>query len=696
MASTTGTAEDRRALEDEVEVRRLRVERERLALEEEQMQVKRMRLERERANLLHTSSSILRLNVGGQTFDTTHGTLLGSRSTFFERLLDTSGGLVGATRDGDGRLFIDRSPDGFRLVLEWLRGNTNTQTLDRVQRESLLQEAIYYDLPQLTRELHGGYDASVLPADAQQIRAMASAHRDALAEGRDGAAAMADADLVDVFTGTGAERRCALPLGAEGPHRGNFPSHTTALPGCPFLFVGDASRARASRHGNPMPAVRCRDNHEFKVSFEAFAGPLLKGLDMTNLVVAGGAVVEALALRHADANASRATASRSDIDLFVVCADEETARATFARVLEHMRARLAAGGHVGLQPNQLLLMRSCMAVSIYAGSPQRTVQIVLRRYACVAEVIFGFDVDACQLAWDGEKVYATPSAERAYALGINIADPERSSPAYEKRLAKYASRGFAVAVPGLDLERVAPRYMAGTFTYVGETLRRLTLTFGGGDQPTYAVGQREVCGLPKLLVLANMCAIYRESADGHRHATTDQSGDGTFLVDLDKLAEYGGSKDEVWRRATPPACPPRKVGMGTKLTRKELLEGGVDDYTNGSLLLPYGEDIEPNSLVGHLSGHSLNPPLNEDGSVAFVHHLIDLRALPDNGGANPLPLGPIEDANLAFPAAYAGGLEAKLPRYLSFPPSNAMGLANPFARLPADQWFGDVYAPDVE
>jgi hypothetical protein len=34
---------------------------------------------------------------------------------------------------------------------------------------------------------------------------------------------------------------------------------------------------------------------------------------------------------------------------------------------------------------------------------------------------------------------------------------ERRSPTYEMRLAKYASRGFAVAVPSLERHRVDPQ-----------------------------------------------------------------------------------------------------------------------------------------------------------------------------------------------------------------------------------------------
>jgi hypothetical protein len=302
--------------EEEMQARRLRVERERLALEEDELRVKRMKLDGERSRLLQASSSILRLNVGGQSFDTTRETLLGASSSFFERLIGTQDdglGLSGAAVDRDGRLFIDRSPEGFRLVLEWLRGNTDCDSLDRATRELLLKEAVYYDLPRLVRELHGGYDHTLLPVADQEIRARAHAARTALAEGAPGAAAAADEELERVFSGPNASGQTACALTYEA---------TPVLPGCPLLFNADASRMR--RTASKM----CRSDAEFRASFESFAGPLLAGLDMTNLVVAGGAVVEAIGMRDAagDVNASRATMSKADIDLFIVCEDELTAR----------------------------------------------------------------------------------------------------------------------------------------------------------------------------------------------------------------------------------------------------------------------------------------------------------------------------------------------------------------------------------
>jgi hypothetical protein len=354
-----------------------------------------------------------------------------------------------------------------------------------------------------------------------------------------------------------------------------------------------------------------------------------------------------------------------------------------------MRQQMSTTTLVHLDHRELLLMRTAMAVTIYAANPQRTVQIVLRRHACIADVILGFDVDACQLAYDGSAVYATRAAVRAFRTGVNLADPERSSPAYEKRLAKYAARGFAVAVPGLELERVAPRFTSGTFTYVGSSLRSLALTFGGADQPTYAVGQHEVEGLPKLLVLANLRSVVRRGDPFLGRVELSGDGSGTFLVDIERLAEYGKRSDEVWRRATPPSLPPMKVLLGKRLTRTELLQD--DDYANTGVLLPYDERIEwPSELLPSLAASDRNPPKSEDGSVSFVYHLL---SVPEGAGAAeaPVALGPIEDAAALFPSAYEGGRDAKLPRSLRFPASNATGSVNPFARLPAEQWFGEVF-----
>ena len=558
------------ASQDVLSQRQLQLEADRLAVEEEELQVKRLKLARERQQL-EASTSILRLNVGGQTFDTTRETLLSSGSTYFRHLLDSTGLVAGAMCDSEGRLFIDRSPEGFRHCLEWLRGSAEVHRLNQAEREKLLKEAVYYDLGTLAKlcqepplcgdyEHRGEYDPNVLPPKEQDARVQTQIIRRRLSQGQEDAVANAEAALISVFTTQrrGRSERALVFTGEE------------MFKGAPILF-----RAEAARHRTVLKGMTCQDMAGFRARLDLFAGPLFRGLDMTNLVVAGGAVLEALTLKHVlgdtglDDNLVREQAQKgtADIDLFIVAEDEQTARAAFDRVFAHLKHNLDRTEH-----HQLLVLRSPMAVSFYAAFPNRTIQVVLRRHACVADVILNFDVDACQLAYDGQRVVGTHAAFRAFRTGLNIADPERSSPAYEKRLAKYSLRGFAVVVPGLEMERVSDRFKSGCFAWAQHTLRRVLLTFGGGDVPTYSIDERPIVGLPKLLVLSSVRTLDKGKmgpveANRLTHGWEDPlSAQGTYLLNLPRLEAYCARSGEdrgkpwkIWRATTPPARPPSMV-----------------------------------------------------------------------------------------------------------------------------------------
>ena len=96
------------------------------------------------------------------------------------------------------------------------------------------------------------------------------------------------------------------------------------------------------------------------------------------------------------------------------------------------------------------------------GDPELVVQVVLRQYASLTEVLTCFDVDcgcvgvALKRDWRDVKnwrVWALPRAVRALQSGRNVVNAIHAwprSPAYEMRLTKYACRGFAVLCPGLD------------------------------------------------------------------------------------------------------------------------------------------------------------------------------------------------------------------------------------------------------
>jgi hypothetical protein len=55
-------------------------------------------------------------------------------------------------------------------------------------------------------------------------------------------------------------------------------------------------------------------------------------------------------------------------------------------------------------PTNAIAFRSTHAITIISEFPYRHIQIVLRLYKSPAEILMGFDVDACSVGYDGERV----------------------------------------------------------------------------------------------------------------------------------------------------------------------------------------------------------------------------------------------------------------------------------------------------
>ena len=186
------------------------------------------------------------------------------------------------------------------------------------------------------------------------------------------------------------------------------------------------------------------DKAKFEASFGDFTGHLLDGLDWSNVVAAGSSVLAA-ATTAPQREQLYATA---DIDLFFYGLTSDDAANAKLRQVYSVVARNTKGGEAPM------VVRTGRAVSIVGTYPTRTVQVVLRLYSCPAEVLLGFDVDCCALAYDGQRLLATQRSLYALTRNVNVVNPTRRSLTYESRLYKYAKRGFAVVVPGLELARI--------------------------------------------------------------------------------------------------------------------------------------------------------------------------------------------------------------------------------------------------
>jgi hypothetical protein len=254
------------------------------------------------------------------------------------------------------------------------------------------------------------------------------------------------------------------------------------VPGCgvPVVCAGTPGLWGTAAGGPWSPEVRNRPVIDDAAFAEEFAVALtevmrgvaaqLRGFDLRRhgMVVAGGFPAGVLAGRPETAG---------DVDIFLVGhPDDEARRAAITALYRHL---LAAGhrGRDGDRPVPYVGVhrtRGCVTFYPNMRGGCTPIQVVLRAYSSVSEVLHGFDLGAAQVAFDGERVFLTALGVFAATRGVNILNLAVRRVSYEARLARYLSRGYALVVPDLDV---------GAFRE-----RRAGLPFASGYPPPGAAG----------------------------------------------------------------------------------------------------------------------------------------------------------------------------------------------------------------
>ncbi|KAK0673305.1 hypothetical protein QBC41DRAFT_136273 [Cercophora samala] len=216
------------------------------------------------------------------------------------------------------------------------------------------------------------------------------------------------------------------------------------------------------RRPNGSPAT-VRDLKEFRRNFNVFSESSLVELDWSNVVAAGSSVVNCLLPVPNKYNRNKRTlrefyhekfSPASDVDLFLYGLTEEQAIEKIKDIEARVRDSLLT---------ETTTVRTKNAITICSQYPTRHIQIVLRIYNSVSEILTGFDIDCSGAAYDGSQVYCTPRALQSYLTQINHIDLTRRSPSYENRLSKYSHRGFEVYWPDLDRSRIDPTIFERSF-----------------------------------------------------------------------------------------------------------------------------------------------------------------------------------------------------------------------------------------
>ena len=368
--------------------------------------------------------NIVRLNVGGQLFQTSRETL--SRSAFLTSLLEFDGG----DQDGDGNIFVDRAPHLFKILLECWRTSLRPpqRTISQFQ-DQLLAECKFFAADDAAARIAGKTSEADLSPQCRLI---------ALDE------AEGSATLVNVFNAHLELKDIAqlqLPPLLLAPVRSDS-----------SVLAGDFSHCKECLNVQ-MGGILVRLLEDSLIS--------------QSVVIAGGAVVGALT-----------GCASGDVDLFLVGAPAGEEHAILAKIYSIVMD--ACKEHRG-DAARLLVTRSSATMTLFKQHHGPPIQIVLSTYSTLEDLLIGFDIDcaACAFVLRTGVFVCSRRARRALEYRVNLMQSSRNLAAYAQRLEKYAARGFAVGLPGLDMGLLSPDLLSAL--YVRTTKHDLLLRILSGE-----------------------------------------------------------------------------------------------------------------------------------------------------------------------------------------------------------------------
>ena len=215
--------------------------------------------------------------------------------------------------DGEGRLFIDRDPDLFASLLQFLRAHTGPpQSYLKAHKEALLEECRFFGLHHMEDRLRGLTSDYDLGPEDRRLK-------------------VEETDMLN-NTPEGWQKSFLLDVFAED----STPIAATTV-GVPLL------RSTA----NTRPLMKCRGVEHFKARFQALSGDTFNAIEkIDGITIAGGSVMGALT-----------GTAVSDIDVFVTASPEE-APAILEKIYEAVQKQDVDKG----SGRKLLITRSKHAV----------------------------------------------------------------------------------------------------------------------------------------------------------------------------------------------------------------------------------------------------------------------------------------------------------------------------------------------
>lgn len=304
------------------------------------------------------------------------------------------------------------------------------------------------------------------------------------------------------------------------------------------------------------------------------------------------------------------------------------------------------------------------------GAESDKVQIILQTNDSISAILHQFDLASCRVSYDGTTTRLPHSAHIAHTYRVNTVDPSRRSTTYERRLAKYYDRGFAIEMKNLDITRIKAGHRAGLphLTLIPESVVG-NLIIG---KITSSEGSVSDYGDDTI----NESATEQERIDFDRNCKIVAGGEGSYSV---RRIYTNWMRKNVHAVKFPPA-----QYFSDIITRDAYFER----LTTRSR---YAISANGNTDIDILSG-SLG--MSDARIVALVTDLITLRVTaPVHALINPRPV--IEKLVQGAMVKYDQVCELELTWWLdgSRPRSNTM-VFKPTPESP-EEWYGNMYTCEV-
>ncbi len=172
-------------------------------------------------------------------------------------------------------------------------------------------------------------------------------------------------------------------------------------------------------------------NENFNMEFSKKTFDLLTYINWDNIIIAGGSLVNII---------TKSTEKISDVDMFVYGLDAKSAKKKVDHVINAIKQKSTDMNY----ETRVYMNKNVINIYVFDKKKLLQIQIILRLYDTLAQVLVGFDVDCCCIAFNGTNLLVTQRGLNAIKYRVNVANLSRRSPSYENRLIKYSFRGFDV------------------------------------------------------------------------------------------------------------------------------------------------------------------------------------------------------------------------------------------------------------